>query len=151
MGEVWQGVSGYPNYEVSDLGRIRNITSWHVLTPMWNGRAKVRLDTKPRADFDVAHLVAEAFIGPRPEGGVVMHLDDDPRNNAVSNLRWGTRQDNARDMASKGRGGFQVLTAETVAEIRTRRAAGERGRVLAAVYGVSEQRVCDIYKGRTTL
>lgn len=77
MGEVWQGVSGYPNYEVSALGRVRN--------------------------------------------------------------------------TSKGRGWFQILTAETVAEIRMRRAAGERGRVLAAVYGVSEQRICDIYKGRTTL
>lgn len=80
-----------------------------------------------------------------------MHIDDNPRNNRADNLRWGTMQDNARDMARKGRGGTQVLTAEAGAELRTRRAAGERGRALAAEYCISEQRVCDIYKGRTTL
>lgn len=151
MGEVWRGVNDYPNYEVSDLGRVRNVTTGHVLTPMWAGRAKVRLSTKPRTDFDVSHLVAETFIGPRPEGGVVMHRDDDPRNNAVSNLRWGTQQDNVHDMIAKGRGGSQVLTTEIVSEIKTRRVAGEQGRALAAIYGISEQRICDIYKGRTTL
>ena len=151
MVEVWHGIKDHPLYEVSNYGNVRNRKTSHVLTPMWNGRAKVRLSTKPRIDRDVAHLVAEYFIGSRPIGYVIMHLDDNPKNNRVTNLKWGTHRDNSRDMASKGRGGFQVLSAEVVAEIRARRSSGERGRVLAIEYGVSEQRVCDILKGRTTL
>lgn len=43
----------------------------------------------------VHQLIAEAFLGPKPfEGAVVMHLDDNPLNNRVENLRWATQQDN---------------------------------------------------------
>lgn len=151
MGDVWKAIAGHPNYEVSPRGVVRNATTKLQLSPMRTGRAMVRLSTHPRIDRNVAHIVAEAFIGPRPSGAVLMHIDDDPYNNAVENLRWGTQQDNARDMAQKGRGGVQILSPEQVAEIRQRRAAGERGRTLAVIYGVSEQRICDIHKGRTTL
>lgn len=147
----WRPVPGYA-YEVSSEGTVRNIKTGKILAPMHSGwRAVVRVSTNPRVDFPVSHLVLFAFKGARPQGGVAMHLDDDPYNNRVGNLQWGTMQDNARDMARKGRGGAQVLTAEVVAEIRAQRAAGVRGRTLAALYGVSEQRICDIYKGRTTL
>jgi hypothetical protein len=32
-----------------------------------------------------------------------LHNDDNPGNNRVENLRWGTQQDNVDDMHSKGR------------------------------------------------
>ena len=32
-----------------------------------------------------------------------MHLDDNPKNNRVSNLKWGTQKDNVYDAISKGR------------------------------------------------
>lgn len=147
----WRAIPGYA-YEVSSVGTVRNAKTHKVLTPMRTGwRAVVRLSTNPRVDSPVSHLVLSAFKGDRPLLGVAMHIDDNPHNNHVDNLRWGTMQDNARDMAQKCRGGTQVLTPEVVTEIRARRASGERGRELAAVYGISEQRVCDIYKGRTTL
>jgi hypothetical protein len=45
----------------------------------------------------VHHLVLEAFVGPRPDGQVGCHFDDDPRNNRVENLRWDTSSANALD------------------------------------------------------
>ena len=158
MDEFWELVPGDYPYEVSDKGRVRNLRTGHVLTPMMPGsrrpsaqRAKVRVSTKPRVDLEVGALVLTMFYGPRPDGAVVMHLDDDPTNNRIDNLRWGTPADNARDMARKGRGGNQRLGPEQVADIKRRRTAGERGRALALEYGVSEQRICDIVKGRTVL
>lgn len=153
--ERWKQIPGY-NYEVSNHGRVRNAKTLHVLKPMLTGakhnqRMKVRLSTFPRVDFDVAHLVLAAFDKPRPKGEVAMHGDDNPKNNHILNLCWATVQDNARDMARKCRGGNQRLTPDTVDEIRKRRVSGERGRILALEYGISEQRVCDIYKGRTAL
>jgi len=46
----------------------------------------------------VHRLVAQTFLGRAPfEHAVVMHFDDDKGHNAASNLKWGTRQENARN------------------------------------------------------
>jgi hypothetical protein len=51
----------------------------------------------------VHSLVAEAFIGPRPIGLEVRHLDGDSTNNAVDNLRYGTHAENMQDRVKHGR------------------------------------------------
>lgn len=159
MDELWLPVAVpefSAKYEVSNTGFVRNTKTKRVLRPMRTGckrvsapRFKVRFRTFPRADFDVVHLVLLTFVGPRPTGAVVMHLDDDANNNAVTNLRWGTPQENMRDMVSKTRGGTQKLSVAQVQEIASRRSGGESGASLAREFGVSVQRVCDIYKGRS--
>jgi hypothetical protein len=43
----------------------------------------------------VARLVCEAFNGPPPDKrSVCMHIDENARNNAPENLRWGTQREN---------------------------------------------------------
>src|SRR5262249_12287511 len=37
------------------------------------------------------------FVGPRPEGFLGLHFDDDAENDSLGNLRWGTAEDNASD------------------------------------------------------
>lgn len=150
----WRPVPGFP-YEVSSTGFVRNARTGYVLTPMRTGtrrrgaqRSKVRFSTRPRIDFDVAHLVLTAFVGPRPPGHVAMHADDNSANNAASNLRWGTHVDNCNDMAEKVRGGQQRVTPAIAAEIRQRRHAGETGAAIARAFGVSQQLVCGIFKER---
>lgn len=49
--------------------------------------------------------------------------------------------------ASPSSGGYH--TEAQALEIRARRAAGEGGRELAEEFGISEQQVCDIHKGRS--
>lgn len=74
------------------------------LIPVWNGRHfQVALsDNGKRHRRYVHHLVLEAFVGPRPEGMRALHRDDDPHNNHVSNLYWGTMRDNALDRVRNG-------------------------------------------------
>ena len=156
---MWKDITGFEGrYEVSDAGEVRNARTKYALTPMRTGtkrpgsqRSKVRLSSNPRRDFDVAHLVLEAFVGPRPVGHVVLHTNDDSTDNRVANLKWGTHKDNAVDAARKGRSPKQKLSVAAVSDIRSRRAAGESGVTVAALYGVSQQRVCDVFKGRTAL
>lgn len=50
----------------------------------------------------VHHLVLEAFVGPRPAGMQGCHRDDDPRNNALDNLRWDTPAGNKSDAVRRG-------------------------------------------------
>jgi hypothetical protein len=47
-------------------------------------------------------LVAEAFLGLKPEGMEVCHGDGNRKNNRIENLRYGTRADNVRDSIKHG-------------------------------------------------
>ncbi len=47
-------------------------------------------------------LVAEAFIGPRPEGMEIRHLNGDPADNRPENLEYGTRSENSKDSKLHG-------------------------------------------------
>ena len=42
----------------------------------------------------VHHLVAECYIGPRPDKMVIDHIDNNPKNNYYTNLQYVTHQDN---------------------------------------------------------
>ena len=52
---------------------------------------------------DVHIIVAAAFIGPRPDGKVIRHLDGNMVNNSANNLAYGTPSENSRDALRHGR------------------------------------------------
>lgn len=100
-------------------------------------------------------LVCETYHGPAPTGLRVLHRDGDPGNDTATNLRWGTQKENGADMIRHGRstrGGqnrHAKLTEAEALEIKTRRAAGESGSLLAREFAVSHNTVCDIHAERT--
>lgn len=70
-----------------------------------DGYPSVRLtiDGK-RVRLAVHRLVAKEFLGEKPTlAHEVCHIDGNKMNNAVSNLRWGTRKENADDRERHGR------------------------------------------------
>ncbi len=104
--ERWLSVIDYEGlYLVSDLGRVRslprNTTSGRILKQHADdvGRLDVKLSKNGVEKTRRVHqLVAEAFIGPCPPGQEVRHLDDDPSNNCLANLAYGTSKQNKADM-----------------------------------------------------
>jgi hypothetical protein len=93
---VWKKVPGYDEFEVNELGEIREN----------GGPARVRiagsghiyaLRTHSRPALLVHRGVLLAFEGPCPPGHVCRHLDDNPANNRRTNLKWGTKKENAED------------------------------------------------------
>lgn len=132
MTEKWKAIEGFPNYSVSNLGRVKRVLSCtgrelgeHVMTPYigWGGARMVTLsDRGRRRATRIARLVAKAFI-PNPENlEVVLHKDGDILNDRVDNLEWVSRQafpslsSNGRKV-SEGRKvsvvGTDVVTAKT--------------------------------------
>lgn len=115
--EQWRPVLGHESsYEVSSLGRVRSLdrmitdsrgrsrlVAGKVLSQIANvrsGKLSVKLGKTTRAM--VHHLVLEAFVGPRPSGAYGLHWDDNPDNNCIENLRWGTPSDNMHDKVRNG-------------------------------------------------
>jgi len=120
-----------------------------------DGYRCVDLKAAKRKAVNVAWLVLEAFIGPRPDGAFARHLDDNPSNNRLDNLAWGTRKENVADAirnqcrASRRGEKRDRLTAEKAAEIRARHKAGVTQRELAQEFGVARVTITHIIQGRT--
>jgi hypothetical protein len=99
----------------------------------------------------VHHLVAEAFIGPRPEIMECCHNDGDCTNNSASNLRYDTKISNERDKVKHGtsnRGERCAASKLTEAQARAIKEDGRPQRLIALEYGVTQQAVSGIKCGR---
>ena len=121
--ERWLPVVGWEGlYEVSDQGRVRSldrrlqrdamgrVRSWRgrILKPSVVGvYPYVNLCNGPREfrkSRTVHSLVAEAFLGPRPKGMEVRHLNGNYWDPCVTNLAYGTHAENMADMRTHGTG-----------------------------------------------
>jgi hypothetical protein len=113
--ETWLPVADYEGiYQVSDLGRVRSL---HRLTS--NGRRRPGVTLKPipmprgylfvnlwranqKREVLVQRLVLTAFVGPQPVGMEALHRDNNPGNNSLTNLHWGTHSENQYDQVAHG-------------------------------------------------
>ena len=95
--EKWRMVKEAPNYEVSNIGRVRNKFSGHMfsLRPKKNGYVQVQLSCASKSKFRYVHrLVATMFIPNECNKLCVNHIDCDKTNNKVENLEWCTYKEN---------------------------------------------------------
>lgn len=110
----WRPVAGYEGiYEVSSNGQVRSVsrrgkTRGKILKPQVRKQRnaghlllKLRRDGVQKTKT-VHQIVAEAFLGRRPEGMQIRHLDGNPANNNVSNLAYGTSSENRLDSVRHG-------------------------------------------------
>lgn len=164
--ERWLPVPGYEGrYDVSTYGSVR---SWYS---SWGRRDTPRL-RKPTINpthkylqltlvngSGVAHtyalhrLVLLAFVGPSPVGYESLHTNGNKQDARLSNLRYGTKLENAKDknrhgtMAKGSNHGRSVLTEADIPRIR--RLVKEISLAeVAAIYGVSKTTIADIRKGK---
>lgn len=103
MQEIWKAITGLESqYEVSTMGRVRNIVTGRLLTGwLSNGyrRVVLRCPTAKKGKIEAAihRLVAVAFI-PNPEGKPeVDHKNGIRDDNRVENLHWVTHLENVRN------------------------------------------------------
>jgi hypothetical protein len=141
--EKWRPVVGFAGaYAVSNLGRVKSLErqvrsgracggdGWRtvpekLLKPiLWGPYWAVHLSQQGIVRRRRIHeLVLTAFVGQRPKGKRCRHLDGDLNNNALTNLRWGTHQENEADKALHGttangqRNGNSKLTEDQVRQI----------------------------------
>lgn len=120
--EIWKTPIGYSTVEASSNGDIRNKETGKLLlkhinkrTGYYNLRVFSDIDNKVKIEF-VHKLVALAFLGERPLGYDINHIDTDKLNNRADNLEYCTRSENIRHAYKNGLNAFKspIVLVETV-------------------------------------
>ena len=108
--EEWVTIDGFTNYEISTKGKIRSKTRkvWHkgsqvnmkirgkMMRQRWNKICKCYFldlidDDKKRRTVYPHKETANAFLQKDDqEKTMIVHKDNNPRNNSVDNLQWMT-------------------------------------------------------------
>lgn len=103
MKEVWKDIPGYEGlYQVSNLGGVRGLVyqgkprvKWVKPYSGFWGRPKVQLfKHKKNTLHPVSRLVLSAFVGLPPKGYQAAHLDGNPLNDRLDNLKWCSPKEN---------------------------------------------------------
>ena len=164
--EVWKEIPGYEGkYQASTEGRIKSMSRLVAgksrTGTVFSRRVPERILKAARYckaghlsvvlghgenGIPVHRLIARTFLGECPLGFEVLHINGDPTDNRVLNLRYDTRTQNILDVYLQGKA-WRKLTIEDVHAIRCGLAAGLTGRKLAQLYGVSEQTISQIKRG----
>ena len=152
MAFEWKTVPGFDHLEASDQGGIRCNGEIVKQNRMSHGYMRVRVG--PRKRETVHKLVALAFLGHKPDGHEVRHLNGDRADNRAVNLAYGTRAENIADTMAHGRvkkgqtHPASRLAEEQVKEIKMRALAGENQYELATLFGVGQDQVSRIKTGK---
>ena len=86
----------FPDYSVSDWGRVRNVNTGRVLVQVRNNQGVVNVGMMRggiQQRRSVALLVARHFLDPHPSSrfNTPIHLDGERMNNRADNLLWRPR------------------------------------------------------------
>ena len=117
--EIWKDIPGYENmYQVSDLGKVRSVDRVIIRRDgkKYTSKGKILKQNTDRygynyvnlrkdynqKSFIIHNLVTSIFIGEKPKGYEVCHIDSNKKNNSIYNLRYDTKRENAIDHYRNG-------------------------------------------------
>lgn len=164
--EQWLDVVGFEGYYVvSNLGRIMRVAR----SSRGQKPGTIRNPTVTRCGYlsmtlsrngiqitkSVHRWVAEAFLGPGPDGHEVNHINGDKADNRACNLEWLTHIENSRhsfDVLNRHRATGEEcsktkLSEEDIPVIRDLARQGMSRRKIGEMYGVSNTAITLIVNG----
>lgn len=153
----WKPVAGFEGlYSICSDGRVWSERSGKLLHPyLATDYPAVSLKRAGKRKTARIHiLLLEAFVGPRPENHHAAHLDGNKQNYDLANLAWVTPKENeahkiAHGTHQRGEKSSQAKLTNRQADIvREIAAAGIAQNKIAALLGITEQRISKIVNGR---
>lgn len=168
MTEQWKDIKNHKGlYKISNYGNIKSFIYWNGTNERilkqsitTRGYCCVILHRKNKKKWTYIHrLVLETFIGPCPKGMQCRHLDGNPSNNKLSNLKWGTSSENTLDSIKHGtrnqpdncgiENGRAKLTDIQIKEIKHLLTSGISQTQIAKQFHVDPSTICNISLGKT--
>lgn len=118
---MWKDIEGYEGYKINENGVVLNKKGHMMRQALSNvGRPRVSLEVYDengnllhRDNKSIHRLVAQAFIENPNNLPLVMHKDNDPLHNHVSNLKWGTASENIQQAIEEHRRPKPILPKNT--------------------------------------
>lgn len=168
--EEWRPIEGFPNYAVSDAGRVARVfngtgkfssrgrggrilkpyhakVGYYVVNLCQNGSPVLR---------KIHRLVAMAFLPRDPKRTHVNHVNGDKLDNRLSNLEWCTHRENLAHASATGLIAFGARLPHTkfssdvvAAVLRDRAHTGDTLKQIAMRHGMSRANAGLICQGKT--
>lgn len=138
MREIWVEAKGFPDYLVSNLGRVMTRESDIRITPfVSNGREAVSLQHgDSRFVVMLDRLVAHSFFEGLEEGVVIRHIDGDKTNVVITNLEIVSREEHRESSYEVGREKrpIRIKNLDTGEVYQSANEAGRKLGLLSNVY-----------------
>lgn len=103
----WLDIKGFPGYQVSESGQVRNKRG-KILKPYDNGNGYLKVtlmfEGKKHRQF-IHRLVGHAFVPGYKPGYTIQHINHDRTCNQAVNLEWMSLEDNIKEMHEYIKGG----------------------------------------------
>jgi len=171
--ERWKWIPGYgKHYEISTFGRVRShhkgrgalgsvisntFTRYLVNSPFSkNGYLGLHLfKNNTSKGFYIHRLVLMTFTGPCPKDFQASHLDGDPKNNRLENLKWLSCSENLyhrvghKTLIQGEKSHFSKLKEEEVVSIIQQLQRGKCEKDIAGYYKVSVRSIQDINNNKS--
>ena len=152
--EVWKDTFYNDKYEVSNEGRVRRkgkIDCLKINYKSTGNYGRVNIGKS----MAVHKIVALTFIGDRPNGFDINHIDGNKKNNHVDNLEFVTRSENCRQACNeqrlrdmKGENHNRAKLSDIqVSDIKRRIKRGEKNKDIANMYSVDPSLISHIKRG----
>lgn len=166
--EEWRLAPGFPDYEVSSLGRVRRRTdaptggtrAGHILSPCPRGRGYLAVTfyrNGKRPQPYVHRMVCEAFHGPPPSPEhQAAHLNGKKTDNRSANLRWKLPVANIADTRDHGtmvtgeRSNFARFSDREIERVFALAAVGWSRRAIADELGMTPDYVTRLLNGKAS-
>lgn len=163
--EEWKIIENFPSYEVSSLGRVRNLKTGKIRKPVVHHSGYLQLnlvkEDGSKKTVYIHRVVAFAFCNPPKNWKelTVNHKDGNKENVEATNLEWISMSDNLKHARLTGlnpidgeMNGRALLTAEQVLWIRNVYIPRDKEfgqKALAEKFNVSKATISHIITRRT--
>ena len=163
MEEIWKDIGddrAKKIYEVSNLGKVRNKISGHILKVQDNGFGYKQVIIRKENSNKYLHVylhrvVAMTFLSNPDNLPQVGHKDHTRENNSVGNLYWTTQSQNTRDgvqagrINAKKRGKTNQLKPSQLEEIAYKQVIGMGVAEIARSMSLPRTTVSSVLNGRS--
>lgn len=158
MEEIWKELDDLPNYEISNMGRLRNKNTLRILKTRISkfGYEHITITYGGEQYFRAIHrLVAKTFLINPDNKPDVNHIDENKLNNNVNNLEWVTKSENINHGTRNERVRKAISNSKTLSIpiIATNLKTGEvqefyGSRECARQLGLNHSLITNVLKGR---